>query len=71
MSDVSGIDDHLRDPIRLYTFQTNAGARRFYERYGFRAIRFTDGRANEEHCPDVLYELAVPPNPVIRVTGRS
>lgn len=46
----------LAPPIRLYTFQANTGARRFYERHGFRAIEFTDGAANEEHCPDVLYE---------------
>lgn len=44
-------------PIRLYTFQANLGARRFYERHGFVAMAFTDGRANEERCPDVLYEL--------------
>jgi GNAT superfamily N-acetyltransferase len=44
-------------PIRLYTFQANAGARRFYERHGFVPTEFTDGRANEERCPDVLYEL--------------
>jgi GNAT superfamily N-acetyltransferase len=44
-------------PIRLYTFQANAGARRFYERHGFQPIQFTDGRGNEEQCPDVLYEL--------------
>lgn len=50
----------LDRPIRLYTFQANAGARRFYERHGFAAIAFTDGQANEEHCPDVLYELAAP-----------
>jgi ribosomal protein S18 acetylase RimI-like enzyme len=61
----------LRRPILLYTFQANTGARRFYERHGFRAIQFTDGRTNEERCPDVLYELAASPNPVIRVTGRS
>jgi ribosomal protein S18 acetylase RimI-like enzyme len=48
-------------PIRLYTFQQNAGARRFYERHGFVALEFSDGSANEERCPDVLYELAVPP----------
>lgn len=46
----------LRRPIRLYTFQANAGARRFYERHGYRAIAFTDGATNEEKCPDVLYE---------------
>ena len=44
-------------PIRLYTFQENHGARRFYERFGFKAIEFTDGQDNEEKCPDVLYEL--------------
>jgi GNAT superfamily N-acetyltransferase len=47
----------LEPPIRLYTFQANLGARRFYERHGFLAIEFTDGQANEEYCPDVLYEL--------------
>ncbi len=46
----------LGPPIRLYTFQANTGARRFYERHGFRAIRFGDGSGNEENCPDVLYE---------------
>ena len=52
--------ESLGSPIRLYTFQENAGARRFYERHGFRAIAFSDGSANEEHCPDVLYEWAAP-----------
>lgn len=46
----------LRRPVRLYTFQANAGARRFYERHGYKAIAFTDGATNEEKCPDVLYE---------------
>lgn len=46
-----------RSPIRLYTFQANAGARRFYERHGFRAVQLSDGKANEERCPDVLYEF--------------
>ena len=44
-------------PIRLYTFQQNVGARRFYERNGFVPLRFTDGSGNAERCPDVLYEL--------------
>jgi GNAT superfamily N-acetyltransferase len=43
-------------PIRLYTFQANQAARRFYERHGFIPIEFTDGLTNEERCPDVLYE---------------
>jgi GNAT superfamily N-acetyltransferase len=45
-------------PVRLYTFQANTRARSFYERHGFKAVAFGDGSANEEHCPDVLYELA-------------
>lgn len=43
--------------VRLWTFQANAAARRFYERAGFLPIKFTDGRDNIERCPDVLYEL--------------
>ena len=50
--------ESLSRPVRLYTFQANTGASKFYERHGFRAIEFTDGSANEERCPDVLYELA-------------
>ena len=47
-----------RRPVRLYTFQQNEGARRFYERHGFVPIAFGDGSGNEEGRPDVLYELA-------------
>lgn len=46
----------LGSPIRLYTFQENQGAIRFYERHGFKAIQYGDGSGNEEKCPDVLYE---------------
>jgi GNAT superfamily N-acetyltransferase len=46
----------LKPPVRLYTFQGNQGARRFYERHGFEPIAFTNGETNEERCPDVLYE---------------
>jgi GNAT superfamily N-acetyltransferase len=41
--------------LELWCFQANTYARRFYERHGFKAIRFTDGRDNEEKTPDVLY----------------
>lgn len=44
-------------PVRLFTFQENLQARRFYERHGFKALTFSDGLGNEERCPDVLYEL--------------
>jgi len=46
----------LKPPIRVYTFQQNEGARRFYRREGFRDIHLSDGSLNEEQCPDVLLE---------------
>lgn len=52
----SGPDHPARSSIRLYSFQENSGARRFYERHGFKAIAFGDGSGNEEGTPDVLYE---------------
>jgi len=42
--------------LRLWTFQQNVGARRFYEHHGFRVALMTDGSGNEERMPDVLYE---------------
>ena len=50
----------LVPPIKLFTFQANTGARRFYERHGYKAIKLTDGSGNEERCPDVLYEWSGP-----------
>jgi GNAT superfamily N-acetyltransferase len=41
--------------LSLWTFQRNASARRFYEAHGFVAVDQTDGAANEEREPDVLY----------------
>jgi GNAT superfamily N-acetyltransferase len=41
--------------LRLWTFASNLGAQRFYERYGFREVARTDGSQNEEGAPDVLY----------------
>ncbi len=40
----------------LWTFQANLGARRFYERHGLAEARRTNGAANEEGLPDILYE---------------
>lgn len=48
--------EKLNHPIRLYTFQQNHGARKFYERHGFREISRSDGSDNEEKCPDILFE---------------
>ncbi len=41
--------------VRLWTFQANTGARKFYTREGFAEINKTDGD-NEEGLPDVLLE---------------
>ena len=41
--------------LRLYTFQVNEKARRFYERHGFVVDDLGDGSGNEERQPDVRY----------------
>jgi GNAT superfamily N-acetyltransferase len=41
--------------LRLWVFQKNAGARRFYERHDFRLEKMTDGASNMEREPDALY----------------
>ena len=42
--------------FRLWVFQKNNGARRFYEKNGLRVVELTDGSANDEREPDALYE---------------
>ncbi len=42
--------------LRLWAFQRNAPARRFYEARGFVATKFTDGATNMEREADVHYE---------------
>ncbi len=49
--------------LHLWTFQRNHAARRFYQARGFVPIRQTDGTANEENEPDVLYLWNCPPPP--------
>jgi GNAT superfamily N-acetyltransferase len=46
----------LRQARRLWTFQKNARARKFYEDRGFKLVTLTDGSDNEEKEPDALYE---------------
>jgi ribosomal protein S18 acetylase RimI-like enzyme len=52
--------DHAKalrpEGLELWAFQKNVGARRFYERHGFRLVRLTDGAENMEREPDALYE---------------
>lgn len=44
-----------RSFLQLWTFQSNLGARRFYERHGFLPKETTDGD-NEERAPDLRFE---------------
>jgi GNAT superfamily N-acetyltransferase len=41
--------------LQLWTFVSNIGARRFYERHGFLAAETTDGSGNEEKEPDIRF----------------
>ena len=41
--------------LKLWTFASNTGAQRFYERHGFVETDRTDGSRNEERAPDILY----------------
>lgn len=42
--------------LKLWTFQANTGAQRFYLREGFTEAERTDGSRNEENLPDIAYE---------------
>ena len=44
------------DGFKLWVFQRNIRARRFYELRGCRLLELTEGRGNEEQEPDALYE---------------
>jgi ribosomal protein S18 acetylase RimI-like enzyme len=42
--------------LRLRVFQQNTGARRLYERHGFKLVRLADGSGNDEGEPEAFYE---------------
>ena len=42
--------------LRLWTFDRNARAQRFYKKHGFFVVKHTDGAKNEERHPDVLFQ---------------
>jgi putative acetyltransferase len=44
-----------QDELRLWVFQGNANARRFYERHGFTCESLHDGSENMEKQPDAVY----------------
>jgi ribosomal protein S18 acetylase RimI-like enzyme len=56
--------------LRLWVFQQNGQARRFYKRHGFVLLRETDGAANEERTPDALYGWA-PGGPRVDAAAAS
>lgn len=49
--------------LDLYCFRANGRARAFYERLGFVATAFGDGRGNEEGQPDIRYAWRPGPGP--------
>lgn len=51
--------ERLPAGLDLWAFQSNVGARRFYERHGFVSVATTDGD-NEEGEPDVHYRWRAP-----------
>jgi len=57
--------------LSLWTFQRDAGARRFYEKHGFAAVEQTDGSRNEEREPDVRYCWSAPCAPQFRPRARA
>jgi putative acetyltransferase len=59
-STLLGVAKCSADSLRLWTFQCNSKARRFYERHGFFIEEGTDGAGNEERQPDVLYAWVRP-----------
>ena len=55
-SQLLGVAQSLRPAgLQLWTFQSNEGAKRFYDKHGFVAVEWTDGAGNEERAPDVRY----------------
>jgi ribosomal protein S18 acetylase RimI-like enzyme len=58
--------------LTLWTFVSNDGAQRFYERHGFSEAERTDGTRNEERAPDIrfVWKGSVPPGNR-RLTGRA
>lgn len=52
--------------LSLRCFQSNQPARALYERHGFVAVATSDGEANEEHEPDILYSWVGAASPLLR-----
>ena len=51
---LSVVKKQFPDGVRLWTFEPNEAAIRFYERHDFATIERSDGRTNEENVADRL-----------------
>jgi ribosomal protein S18 acetylase RimI-like enzyme len=49
--------------LKLYTFQANTGAQRFYLREGFTEVQRSDGAGNDEGLPDIEYHWSAKETP--------
>jgi ribosomal protein S18 acetylase RimI-like enzyme len=61
------------DGLYLWVFVKNMGARRFYERHGFRVVTLRFGAAadNMEREPDALYAWVPSPQPAPAASDRE
>ena len=41
--------------LRLWVFQSNIGAQKFYQRLGFQVVEKSDGEDNDYRLPDIFY----------------
>ena len=43
------------EELRLWVFQSNIGAQKFYQRLGFQIVEKSDGEDNDYRLPDIFY----------------
>ena len=46
--------------LRLWVFQANTDAQKFYQKLGFEALETTDGQDNDYGLPDIFYLWELP-----------
>ena len=63
------VKEHSRDGVKLWTFEPNRAAIRFYERHGFVTVRRTVGHTNEENVADRLMTWRPMISPAVQLRG--